>query len=337
MKEAYLYEKLENKKVRCRLCNQHCLIKDGEKGLCGVRENTAGTLTTMVYDKVIATHSDPIEKKPLFHFLPGSCSFSIATVGCNFKCLFCQNADISQMPVDHHRIAGQSMTPAQIVQAARDDHCASISYTYTEPTIYFELASDTAEAAASEGIKNVFVTNGFMTRECLEAIYPHLHAANVDLKAFTDGFYKKQCGGRLKPVLKSIETMKQMGIWIELTTLLIPGLNDAPDELRSLAGFIADLDPGIPWHVSRFHPDYRLINTSSTPVESIRTALEIGKETGLQYVYAGNVPGNEGEKTFCHACGALLIDRFGYNVMSNTIHDGTCPSCQASIPGVWRQ
>ena len=336
MKEAYLYEKLEDEKVRCVLCNHRCLIKKGGRGLCGVRENRAGTLISLVYNKIIAGHCDPIEKKPLFHFYPGTSSYSIATVGCNFKCGFCQNADISQMPQDQNRIMGEDMSPERVVKLALESRAVSISYTYTEPTIYFETALDTARLAASKRIKNVFVSNGYMTRECLQEIYPDLHAANVDLKAFNERFYKDQCGAKLKPVLKTIETMKEMGIWLEVTTLLIPGLNDSFEELRDLARFLADIDPGIPWHISRFHPTYHLTNTSSTPVETIRRARDLGYETGLQYVYTGNIPGDKGENTFCHRCREPLIDRIGFHVTENRIIGNRCPQCNTEIPGVWR-
>ncbi len=335
MKEAYLYEKLEDERVRCLLCNHKCLIKSGEKGVCRVRENHSGTLMSLVYGQVIAKHTDPIEKKPLFHFLPGARSYSIATVGCNFKCLFCQNADISQMPSRHGRIAGESMTPREIVNGALADYSSSISYTYTEPTVYFELSVDTARLAVSKGLKNVFVTNGYMTKQCLEEIYPDLHGANVDLKAFNGKFYKEQCGAKLEPVLRTLETMKKMGIWLEVTTLLIPGLNDSDEELKELSNFLAQLDPNIPWHISRFHPTYRLTNVFSTPPESLRRARNLGYEAGLKYVYTGNLPGDEGEKTFCHSCGDLLLDRIGFSVRSNRLKKGCCPKCGVEIPGLW--
>ncbi len=335
MKEAYLYEKTEKDGVQCRLCNHLCRIKEGKTGICGVRENRGGTLFSLVYGKVIARHVDPIEKKPLFHFLPGSLSYSMATVGCNFRCLFCQNADISQMPMDHGRVMGEDMTPEALVDEAEKSGSSTIAYTYTEPTIYFELALDTARLASARGIRNVFVTNGYMTRECLDEIRPDLHAANVDLKAFTDRFYKKQCSARLDPVLRTIEIMKQQGIWLEITTLLIPGLNDDPNELRDLAAFIAGVDPGIPWHISRFHPTYRLTDINATQSTMIHRARDIGREAGLQYVYTGNLPGDDGERTACHACGELLIDRWGFSVGSNLIEKGSCPHCGVSVPGVW--
>jgi pyruvate formate lyase activating enzyme len=335
MKEAYLYDKLENERVRCVLCNHHCLIESGTKGRCGVRENRSGTLVSLVYGKVVASHVDPIEKKPLFHYLPGTLSYSIATVGCNFKCLFCQNADISQMPSDHERITGQQMTPARIVEEASASRSATIAYTYTEPTIYFELAVDTARIATQRGFKNVFVSNGYMTTQCLQEIFPDLHAANIDLKAFSESFYKEQCGAKLGPVLKTLETMNEMGVWLEVTTLLIPGLNDSSDELRQIARFLADLNPDIPWHISRFHPTYRLTHIPSTPPEKIRKARDIGYESGLKYVYTGNLPGDEGEKTFCHACSELLIDRVGFLVTHSKIEKNCCPKCGERIPGVW--
>lgn len=335
MKEAYLYEKLENKRVRCFLCSHKCLIKEGAKGICGVRKNRSGILVSLVYDKIIATHCDPIEKKPLFHFLPGTSSYSIATAGCNFKCSFCQNSDISQLPSDHGRIMGKEMKPEQIVEEALNTRSATISYTYTEPTVYFELSLDTARNAVLKGVKNVFVSNGYMTEDCLKEIYPDLHAANIDLKAFSDEFYRQQCGGRLEPVLRTLETIKKMDIWLEVTTLLIPGLNDSEKELKSISGFLANLDPYIPWHISRFHPTYRLMNIPPTSAETIRRAREYGYEAGLKYVYTGNLPGDNGENTFCHECGEILIDRYGFYVTQNKIKNNRCPNCNAEIPGVW--
>jgi pyruvate formate lyase activating enzyme len=335
MKEAYLYEKLEQKKIRCRLCSHGCLIKEGSKGLCGVRENRDGVLATLVYGKIIAMHVDPIEKKPLFHFLPGSRSYSIATVGCNFRCRFCQNSDISQMPADHDRILGDDIPPANIVKMARDSRSSTIAYTYTEPTIYYEFALDTARLAVKDGIRNIFVSNGYMTEECLMNIHPDLHGINIDLKAFSEGFYKSQCGAKLEPVLNSIKKAKELGIWVEVTTLLIPGLNDSDGELKDIAGFLAGIDPEIPWHISRFHPTYRLTDRQPTPVGDIRRAKDIGRSSGLKYVYTGNLWGDDGEKTYCHECGKLLIDRRGYEILNNLITDGHCPKCRSEIPGVW--
>jgi len=335
MKEAYLYEKLDSARVKCHLCSHGCLIKDGSKGLCGVRENHGGTLVTLVYGKVIAMNVDPIEKKPLFHFLPGTSSFSIATVGCNFKCRFCQNSDISQMPADYNRIEGHDTQPQDIVRRAKETRSSTIAYTYTEPTIYYEYALDISRLAVKEGIKNVFVSNGYMTEDCLTDINPDLHAINIDLKGFTDKFYKEQCGAKVTPVLNSIRKARELGVWVEVTTLLIPGLNDSDSELKDIAGFLAGVDPNMPWHISRFHPTYRLTDKGPTPAESIHRAKDIGYGAGLKYVYTGNLPGDEGEKTLCHGCGNLLIDRFGFSIRKFAIKDGRCPQCNAEIPGVW--
>lgn len=334
-KEALLYEKLSNNKVRCLLCNHRCVISDNSTGICAVRKNNKGTLVSLVYDKVIARHLDPIEKKPLFHFLPGSRSYSIATAGCNLKCSFCQNSDISQMPVDHGKILGESIAPETLVAEAESGNAATIAYTYTEPTIYYELAKDTARIATSRGIKNIFVSNGYMSPECLDDISGYLHGANIDLKAFNDVFYKKQCGARLEPVLNTIKNMVEMKIWVEITTLLIPGLNDSDEELTKLAEFIAEQSADIPWHISRFHPTYRMRSVPPTPPDKIHRAKQIGNNAGLRYVYTGNIPGDEGEKTSCHNCRNLLIDRYGFSVRVNSIEKGECPDCRSSIPGVW--
>jgi pyruvate formate lyase activating enzyme len=334
MREAMLYESLEDQKVQCRLCAHRCLIKNGKRGICGVRENRDGRLFTLVYARAVARHVDPVEKKPLFHFQPGSRSYSIATVGCNFRCLFCQNADISQMPRDLKRILGEELPPEQVVSAALKSGCRSISYTYTEPTIFFEYAFETAKLARAAGLKNIFVSNGYMTPEALEAIDPCLDAANVDLKAFTDEFYKEQCGAKLAPVLDSLRKLKATGVWLEITTLLIPGLNDSDRELGEIALFIKDLGPETPWHVSRFHPTYRLTTVSSTPVSRLRRARKIGLETGLRYVYTGNIPGDEGEKTFCHHCNRVLIDRYGFSTGRYVIQNGRCPDCKTPVAGI---
>ncbi|MBW1980383.1 MAG: AmmeMemoRadiSam system radical SAM enzyme [Deltaproteobacteria bacterium] len=334
MREAMLYERLEELRVRCNLCAHRCLIKNNKRGICGVRQNQEGTLQSLVYGRAIARHVDPIEKKPLFHFQPGTRSYSIATVGCNFRCRFCQNADISQMPRDFNRIIGEDFLPADVVAAARRSGCSSVSYTYTEPTIFFEYAYDTARLAQAAGLKNVFVSNGYMTPEALEVIQPYLDAANVDLKAFSEKFYQEQCGGKLAPVLESLNKIKDMGIWLEVTTLVIPQLNDSEKELRNIARFIRSLGPETPWHVSRFHPTYNLTDRASTPVAALQRAREIGLQEGLHYVYTGNIPGDEGENTFCHACGQLLIDRFGFTTARYNIKHGLCPWCETQVAGV---
>jgi len=335
--EAYLYESLKDNEVKCNLCNHRCNIKNGRRGICGVRENRGGVLETLVYGKVIARHIDPIEKKPLFHFLPGSLSYSIATVGCNFKCRFCQNADIAQMPSDlNGRIVGDAYTPEDVVAAALKGDCKTIAYTYTEPTVYFEFAYDTAKLATEKGIRNVFVTNGYMTEEALQMIHPFLDAANVDLKAFTEGFYKTTCKAKLVHVKETLKRMKSLGIFVEVTTLIIPGLNDDKKELENLSAFLVEaLGPETPWHISRFHPTYQLMDRPPTPVETLIKARDIGIKAGLKYVYTGNVPGESGEKTFCHQCKRLLIDRWGFYVRDIRIKNGKCPECGTVADGVW--
>ena len=336
MMEAYLYDALDDQKVMCNLCNHRCIIKDGRRGICGVRENRRGTLETLVYGKLIARNIDPIEKKPLYHLLPSSLSYSIATVGCNFRCLFCQNADIAQMPSDRNgMITGNDYTPEEIVTDAVKGGCKTISYTYTEPTVFFEFAYDTAKLAGAKGIQNIFVTNGYMTAEALKMINPYLDAANVDLKAFNEDFYKTYCGAKLEPVKETLKLMKSLGIFVEVTTLLIPGLNDDKKELESLAAFLADdLGSETPWHISRFHPTYKLTDRPSTPVATLLAAREIGIRAGLKYVYTGNVPGENGEKTFCYQCGKILIDRWGFYVRENLVKDNRCSYCGAQIHGV---
>jgi pyruvate formate lyase activating enzyme len=317
--------------VHCFLCAHHCRVAPGDRGLCGVRENREGTLYTLVYGCPISTAVDPIEKKPLFHFLPGTLSYSIATVGCNLSCLFCQNADISQMPRDHGRILGKALSPEEVVDSALENRCQSISYTYTEPTIFYEYARDCARLASAEGLKNVFVSNGYMTADMLADIDGDLHAANIDLKSFSDDFYRTYVGARLKPVVDSIRRLWEMGVWTEVTTLLIPGLNDSADELHSLAAFLASVSPDLPWHVSRFYPSYRLLDTPPTPVATIELALRIGHEEGLHYVYGGNIAGHASESTTCPGCGNVLIERQGFRVGRNGVRDGRCSECGREI------
>ena len=294
MKEALLYKRVpgaQGQNIQCEVCNHQCLILPGRRGICGVRENQDGKLYALNYGKVIAAHIDPIEKKPLYHFLPGTFSYSIATVGCNFKCLHCQNADISQYTKEWGgEIIGDELLPEQVVKNAIKYNCPSISYTYTEPTIFLEYALDTMKLANQKGLKNVWVTNGYMSDKTLKLIKPYLDAANVDLKSFSDEFYKRVCGARLQPVLDNLIKIKKAGIHLEVTTLIIPGENDSEKELKQIAEFIVEkLGADTPWHVSRFFPAYKMNNLPPTPVEKIYQAVEIGKKTGIKYVYAGNV------------------------------------------------
>jgi len=335
MKEAMLYSPLEEGKVRCYLCNHHCTISPSKRGICGVRENREGKLYTLVFGRAISLNVDPIEKKPIFHLYPGSTSFSIATVGCNFRCLQCQNHEISQMPADQGRIDGSTVAPSKIVSLAKENRCQSISYTYTEPTIYFEYAYETAALASKGGIKNIFVTNGYMTEEALKTIQPYLDAANVDLKSFQEKFYKEICGSRLKPVLENLKLMKEMGIWVEITTLVIPTLNDSDKEFEEIAQFIVSLGPEVPWHISAFYPTYKMLNLPRTPASLLHRAREIGIKAGLRYVYCGNIPGEEGEDTFCPQCGRKVIERVGFRVVKNDVVKGECLHCHTKIDGVW--
>jgi pyruvate formate lyase activating enzyme len=279
---------------------------------------------------------DPIEKKPLYHFLPGSRSYSVATVGCNFKCRFCQNADIAQMPADQKGvILGEPCTPQEVVAAALDGDCRSISYTYTEPTVFFEFAFETARLGHAQGLKNVFVTNGYMTAEALEMIRPYLDAANVDLKAFSQKFYREVCGAKLAPVTQTLKKAKASGIFLEVTTLIVPGLNDGPEELKALAAFLAgELGPETPWHISRFHPTYKLTDRPPTPLDTLMKARDIGLAAGLRYVYTGNVPGETGENTFCPGCGRIVIERWGFQIRRSALDAGRCRYCQTVIDGV---
>lgn len=334
MKQAMFFEKLNDGRVKCYLCRHHCVIDDGKKGICRVRENRSGTLYSLVYKKLISENIDPIEKKPFFHFFPGSTAFSVATAGCNFRCLNCQNYEISQLPKDHDQIVGRDVEPEKIVEDAGGYHCKNIAYTYTEPTIFFEYAYEIAKIASQNSIKNVFVTNGYITREALATIRPYLHAANIDLKSFSNETYKKLCGAQLEHVLDCIRSYKEMGIWIEITTLVIPEINDSEPELRQIAEFIKSVGPEIPWHVSRFYPQYRLIEKPPTPLDTLRMARDIGLEVGLRYVYEGNVPGEGGENTYCYTCKKVLIRRYGYQIIENNIIGSACPACNATIDGV---
>jgi len=337
MREAMFYRKAEGGRVVCGLCRFRCSIDDGRRGICGVRENRGGVLSTLVYGRAVAEQIDPIEKKPLFHFLPGSTSFSVATMGCNFRCLHCQNYGISQPAREKGGVAGRDLSPEEIVGRALAAGCSSISYTYTEPTVFFEYAYDTAVLAHRSGLRNVFVTNGYITPEALSFIRPYLDAANIDLKGFSDRFYREVVSALLGEVLDSIRLYKRLGIWIELTTLVIPGHNDSDEELTSIARFIADeIGVDTPWHVSRFHPTFRLTDRPGTPISTLRRARQIGVAAGLRYVYEGNVPGEGGENTFCPGCGKALITRFGFTVESSQIAQGKCPACGFVLYGVWK-
>ncbi len=337
MKEALFYRPIEDGKVLCELCPHFCKLKEKQIGICGVRQNIAGKLYSLVYGKPIAVHVDPIEKKPLFHVAPGSQSFSISTFGCNFHCKFCQNHDISQVQgTDAIDRQSQEITPEKLVTMAKRTSCNSIAYTYTEPTIYYEYAYDTAKIAHENGLLNVFVTNGYINPEPLQFIKDYLNAANVDLKSFSENFYKKLVGAKLAPVLETLKLMKKLNIFVEITTLVIPGENDSVAELTAIASFIKnEMGPETPWHISRFYPHYRLMGYSPTPVSTLNRAREIGLAQGLRYVYLGNVPGTDAENTYCYRCGQLLIERYGYQIIQNNLESGKCKHCSVKIDGLF--
>ena len=335
VREALFFDRLDDASVRCSLCRHRCLIKPGRRGTCGVRENRSGCLVTLVYGNLVAENIDPVEKKPLFHFLPGSTTYSIATVGCNLHCLHCQNYSIAQVPAGLKELPGTFCSPDEVVRRAVAAGCRSVSFTYTEPTVFFEFALETARLAKAAGLKTIFVSNGYITSEALEMIAPLLDAANIDLKGFSEDFYRKVTGAQLAGVLECIQDYRRHGIWLELTTLVIPGLNDTDEELSGIARFIASsLGVDVPWHVSRFYPMHRMVDRSPTPASTLLRARALGHEAGLRHIYPGNVPGLAGEDTVCPGCGETLIRRRGFIVTENRITGGGCPSCGTPIAGV---
>lgn len=348
-----LAKKLKDNVVQCLACNRYCKILDGNSGFCGVRSNNHGKLELLVYGKPCAVWVDPIEKKPMFHFLPGSRSFSIGTFGCNFACKFCQNWDISQAPQEARLRdpAGWKnyfqnlinrygyLAPETIVENAVQSGCKSISFTYNEPTIFTEYAIDIMKIAKNRGLKGVYVTNGYETKECWDALRGYIDAANIDLKAYNQKFYSELCKvPDFKPVKESIKYAKKLGIWVEVTTLLIPGWNDDERELASEAKFLASVDKEMPWHVTAFHPDYKLLDKTETPPETLVKAHEIGKAAGIKYVYCGNVSFNYSnyETTICPKCNKELIIRIGFHVTDNNVVNGNCQFCNQKIKGVWQ-
>jgi pyruvate formate lyase activating enzyme len=332
MKEALFYKKLAKKSVQCQACNHYCQIAPGGRGICAVRENRDGKLYSLVYGKIVAKNIDPIEKKPLFHFLPGTKSLSIATVGCNFRCLYCQNADIAQAPKENilfreENMPGINLMPGDIVKEALISGTQSIAYTYSEPTIFIEFALETMKLARKKNLKNIWVTNGYTSKEVLKEVIPYLDAANIDLKGFTEEFYNKICGAKLKPVLETAKAMKRGGVWLEITTLVVPGQNDTEEHFKGIAKFIAkDLGEETPWHISKFFPTYKLKDLPPTPPSSLLEARKVGEKVGLKYIYLGNVALPEYETTFCPKCGSRIIDRAGYNIIRYD-KDGKCAEC----------
>ncbi|HKJ27688.1 MAG TPA: AmmeMemoRadiSam system radical SAM enzyme [Anaerolineales bacterium] len=334
MKEAQLYEKRPDGKVECHLCGHHCVIAPDKFGVCQVRQNQGGTLYTLVYGSAISQNVDPIEKKPLYHFYPGSRAFSVATLGCNFQCEWCQNWQIAQAPRSQGLLDISPTSPADLVANAKAVGARSIAYTYTEPTIFFEYTYETSKLAQKAGLANVYVTNGYMTGEMLDMLHPTLDAANVDLKAFRQKTYSRYVGAGLQTVLDSMKKMKELDIWLEVTSLLIPDVNDSPEEVYDMAEFITqELGTDTPWHISRFFPQYKMSHLPPTPPKTLQTAYEIGKAAGLEYIYMGNVAGES--NTRCPECGTLLIQRRGYQIGAVNIREGRCPTCSHEIAGVW--
>jgi pyruvate formate lyase activating enzyme len=321
--------------VRCGVCAHRCLVRPGRFGICGVRENRDGVLVSLAYGAVVASCLDPIEKKPLFHVAPGSTAYSIATAGCPFHCRFCQNWEIAMGPRLGLQLPVRPLPPERVVAEAAMLGAESIAYTYVEPTVFLEYALDSARLARQAGLRNLFITDGYATPEAVGLLAPVLDAANVDLKAFDDRFYRTVCGARLAPVLESIVAMRRAGIWLELTTLVIPGRNDDDGQLRALTGWIMEtLGPETPWHVSRFFPMHQMLEVPPTPPAMLRRAAELGREAGLVHVYVGNAPELGLEDTACAGCGRLLIERHGYRVRTHLTPGGACPDCGRVLAGL---
>lgn len=334
MHEALLYEQIDKQQVQCNLCAHRCKIAEGKRGVCGTRENQDGTLYSLVYGQLISENIDPIEKKPFFHFLPGSKSYSIATVGCNLRCDNCQNWQISQYPkLQSGDIIGQRTQPEQIIEAAQKNNCKSIAYTYTEPTIFIEFSLEVMKLAHQAGLKNVWVSNGYQTQETRDLLIPYLDAINIDLKFFDDKKYVDNCGAHLEPILETLKDYKKQGVWVEVTTLVVPTLSDQEETFTKIATFIKEeLGIETPWHISRFSPEvsYRLQKLYPTPVEKIAEAYKIGKQIGLKYIYGGNVLDEGLENTFCPKCEETVINRVGYEI-KRFDQAGACPKCKQKI------
>ncbi|MGA2166753.1 MAG: AmmeMemoRadiSam system radical SAM enzyme [Terracidiphilus sp.] len=332
--EAKFYQKLENRKIKCKLCPRECSVGDKERGYCGVRENRGGTYYTLVHSRVCAAHVDPIEKKPLFHYLPGSLAFSLATAGCNVNCKFCQNWDISQ--VRPEQIPADYAPPQRVAELAKQYSCPTIAYTYSEPVIFAEYLMDAADAGHEAGIRSVVVSNGYMQDEALKAAYGKMDAVKIDLKAFTESYYRDVVTGQLKPVLDSIVTLRKMGKWTEIVYLVVSTLNDSDAEFRGLAQWVkTNLGADVPLHFTQFHPEYLLKNLPITPVPTLERAKAIADAEGLHYVYIGNVPGHPAQNTYCPQCRRLLVERVGFTASQMLIRKDSCPYCRHPIPGVW--
>jgi len=332
--EARFYEKLPNKKIKCRLCPRECTVGDQERGYCGVRENRGGTYYSLVHSRVCAAHVDPVEKKPLFHYLPGSLAFSLATAGCNVNCKFCQNWDISQSRPE--QIPASYLPPKRIAELASQWHCPTIAYTYSEPVVFSESLMDAADAGHEAGIRSIVVSNGYIQQDALREAYGRMDAVKIDLKAFSDSYYQKVVTGQLKPVLDTLVTLRKMGKWTEIVYLVVPTLNDTDGEFGGMVRWMKEnLGADVPLHFTQFHPDYLMKNLPITPVRTLERAREIAIAEGLHFVYIGNVPGHPAENTYCPRCRAVLVERAGFEIRQMLIRKGACPHCKQTIPGVW--
>jgi pyruvate formate lyase activating enzyme len=334
--EAMFWEKLENNRVKCLLCPRECQVADVERGYCGVRENQGGKYQTLVYGPLCSANIDPIEKKPLFHYVPGTTAFSVATAGCNFECKFCQNWQISQFRPE--QVESNPISPDRLVAACKGRRCPTIAYTYSEPVIFYEYMHDSAALARQQGIGSVMISNGYIQEKPLRQLCGQLTAVKIDFKAFTEKFYADVCSGELKPVLKTLETLRDIGIWFELVILIIPTLNDTAEEVQRMSKWVLEkLGPDVPMHFTRFQPTYRLTNLPQTPIATLERCRKVAMDAGVRYVYAGNVPTHPGENTYCHHCKEVLIERVGFRIAANRIKDGKCHKCGTAIPGVWSQ
>jgi pyruvate formate lyase activating enzyme len=334
-KEALFYEKLPDGKTLCGICPRRCVVEDGKRGYCGVRENVQGTYYSVVYGRVCAYHVDPMEKKPLFHFLPGTTAFSLATAGCNLDCKFCQNWEISQELPEN--VAASYMPPASVVTGALRSKCPSIAYTYTEPTVYYEFMLDTAQRGHKAGLRSVMISGGYINPDPLALLAKNLDAIKIDLKGFTQDYYENICNGNLQSVLDTIVAVKKSGTWLEIVCLLVPTLNDDPKDIDAMSKWLVEnIGADVPVHFTRFYPTYKLTNIPPTPVDTVERARQVALARGLKYVYVGNVPaGHEGESTYCPSCGNVVVKRAGYTILSNTITEGKCPKCGTAVPGIW--
>jgi pyruvate formate lyase activating enzyme len=334
--EARFYEKLPQRMIRCVLCPRLCVVPEGKRGHCGVRENREGTFYSLVYSRVCAAHADPIEKKPFFHFLPGTTAFSVATAGCNVHCTFCQNAEISQSRPEE--LPAQMLTPENLVTLARHFGCPAIAFTYGEPTVFAEFAMDTAAAASQQGVRSVVVSNGYMQRDALKTAWAGMDAVKIDLKAFSERYYRDVVKARLKNVLETLVTLRTLGLWTEIVYLVTPSLNDSESELTAMARWIkGNLGVDLPLHFSRFHPDFELRHLPATPLATLEKARAIAQAEGLRYVYIGNVPGHPAQNTCCPRCGKVVVERVGFAAQRMALHQGCCAACGEAIAGVWQE